>query len=451
MPDTAAPREPPRRIDLRTVIDTVRAGRATEAWLARWLPSTHEAPEAFRENLYAHAAARRGGLAGSAEGPFDFYRDCVLAHQGTGKRAFAGREGGADVELTYEALHARSGALASAWQGAGVAAGKSVCLLMDVSVDYVVALVTALRLGLVVSAVPPLGPTFARNRVAALKADAIVAGERHRPWLEDPKALFLPSRGGREIGAHESSAYAAKKPVLRLFCPFQTGEIEPLDVDAAGLHFALLRDALVVFALDGDDTLAAPGFDPLACQPTSLLAALLAGACFAEIPGREAAANPDLLARQKVTVLGVGAALREAMLAREKWPVSGVRAWFRDLTHPIDFERNDALGRLSAKEGVASFNTVLSAATGGALLFGPVVPEPPGLRAWPPPGGPGSSPRSPRARSRPWERPASTPRSRARSRRRAGRACSSRGAEMDTCARGAWMSARGRARTRSTR
>lgn len=387
-PETKARSEELRRTDLRGVIAALRSGAAPDAWMARWLGPAHADPAAFTEMLYTLASARRGGLASSARTAIDLYKDCVAAHLGAQRRAFVAREAGRDVELTYEALHARSGALMSAWRAAGVEAGQSVCLLLPVGVDYVVSLVTALRMGLVVSAVPPVGPTLARARIAALAPDAVVAAERHRPLFRGTGAIALPPSGAREVGAQGSFGYAAGDPVLRLLPAFGEGADAPIDLPAARLHASLLGDALLVFALDEKDTLAMPGWEPLVHQPTSLLASLLAGAAFCEVAPADVAADPGLLGRLGVTVLGVGRALREVLLGQGKWPPGAIRTWFRTMTDPLDLSRWEALGNLSSKAGVAVFNTAISAAAGGALLFSRVVKEVPGLTVWPVPGRP---------------------------------------------------------------
>lgn len=386
MAEPALPRDDLRRTDLRAVIRALRAGEAPDSWMERWLAPAYTDPAAFMTALYALASARRGGIASSPKLSLDPYADCVVAHLGARRRAFVGREAGRDVELSYEALHSRSGALMSAWRDAGIAAGQSVCLLLPVGIDHVVSLMTALRMGLVVSAVPPHGPTFAKNRIAALAPDAVVAAEKHHPLFRGTGPIALPLSGGREAGAQGSHGYAPSDPVLRLFPAFGDAAGAPVDLPAASVHAASLRDALLVLGLNESDTLAMPGLEPLAVQPTSLLAALMAGAAWAELSVSDVLADPDALARHGVTVLGVGRALREALLSQGSWPRGAIRTWFRCMTDTLDLPRWEALGRVASKAGAATFNTAISAAAGGALLFGCVQKAAPGLTVWPVPG-----------------------------------------------------------------
>jgi len=375
-----------RRIDVSAVAFELRAGTASNQWLARWLPETYAQPLAFEQALRAHAALRRGGLKSSPSGVIDFYYDCVTAHLGQQKRALVVREKAYSSELSYEALHVRCGALLSAWAESGVEPGQCVCLVLPMGVDYVVALMTALRMGLIVCSLPPQGPTFLRHRLEALAPDAVVADDRSRSSLQNWGFAALSTSGTRDSGAAGSHGYRVGDPALRLFSRFGDPGQTPLDLAAGPLHAGLLRDALLVFALDAKDTLAMPGFDALTCQPTALLSTLLAGASWAELSVPDLASYPLALAEQGVTVLGVNRELREQLLAGGKWPNGQLRAWFRLLTDALEIPPWDAFGRLALAAGVAGFSLALSAAAGGALLFSAPLREGLGLLVWPPPG-----------------------------------------------------------------
>jgi hypothetical protein len=385
MASAPSPSAPPR-LDFAAIRAALRAGRAPNPWLARWLHAAYTGPERFTENLYEHGRARPGGLKSTPGRTVDLYHDLVIAHLGGSSRACAFREDGRTRELSYDALHTQAGALASAWHGEGLEPGDTLAIALPLGPDYVAALLAALRLGLIVCPLPPHGPTFVQNRLRALGPDAVLATGRERALLGKLELRVLGLAAGRKGIAPTSHSYAADDPVLRVFPAFGSAELTPVDVSAATLHAGLLRDATLVFALDPQDTIAMPGFEPLAVQPAALLAALLAGATWAELPASDAAQDPALLAELGVTVLGVRPELRDGLLAHAKWPVRSARAWFRSMADPIDLERWDALGRQSAAAGVAAFNTAFASTAGGAVLFGPVLPEAPGLRVWPVPG-----------------------------------------------------------------
>lgn len=386
---TAAARVASSEIDLRVVRDALRSGRAPNAWMSAWLDEAYAAPERFLDAVYAFARVRRGGLKSSRDRVVDLYYDVLTAHLGASKRAFVAHERGSVVELSYEALFTRSGALAAAWHARGLEPGMCLALALPMGADFVVALLAALRLGAVIAPIPPHGPTFVANRLAALAPDALVVDPRARIAAPSDECLVLPLAGGSESAAPPSHGYEAAEPVLRLFPAFAAPDaplLEPVTLGAGALHAALLCDATITFALDRHDTVAAPGLDPSAVQPTLLLAALMAGAGFAELAALELARRPALLAELGVTVLGVAPSVRDALVAEARWPKTSLRAWFRNLTDELDLVRWDAFGQRAAQAGLGAFNTALVAAAGGALLFGPASKTPPSLDAWPVPG-----------------------------------------------------------------
>ncbi|MGK3970150.1 AMP-binding protein [Sorangium sp. So ce118] len=382
----------PERLDLRAFVDTLRAGKADGAYLRGLLPATYEAPERFRRALYAHAARRPGGLKSRPDEGYDVYHDCVVAHLGQRRRAFAsfvstGSAAG-DQEISYDALHLRAGALAAAWRSAGVSPGQAIALVLPLSVEHVVALLAALRLGAVVSTLPPLGPTFVRNRLERLAPDHVVIPERHRHLAGQQKASLLPlAAPARADSAQPSHWYAPDEPAARLLPVFGDPAAEPVELTAAALHEALLRDGLVVLGLDEADTLAAPGFEPLQHAPHLVLAALAAGAAYAELAPGDLEADPRLLERAGVTVLGVTRGLRDVVLRRGAAAVPrSARAWFRSLTEVVEPERWDALSRALWARKLPGFGVAGAAAAGGVHLFTP--PSPPSIvpRVWPAPG-----------------------------------------------------------------
>ncbi|MFZ5893384.1 MAG: AMP-binding protein [Myxococcota bacterium] len=374
--------------DFVGALRALRAGEASDAWLSRWLPVAYADPEAFEQALYDWVALRRSGLKASRTGPFDLYGDCVLAHLGAKKRATVVASTRGVQQLSYEELHRRSGALYSAWRARGVEPGQVVLLGLPVGIDYAIALVTALRLGVVLCPAPAAGPAFLHQRLLDAKPDFAVLRERDQALLRNLSTQQLPIAGERDLGAADSYSYATDEAALRCFSAFGREPLAPLDVPAGMLHAALLRDSQLVFALDSSDTLAAPGWDPLLCQPSLLLTCLFAGAAYAELGVEDVIREPRLLDAVGASLLGVSPRLRDGFTLLSEWPTNSVRAWFRSLTHALDWSEWERLGQLSNAKGIACFNMALAQSAGGALLFGARLKQDPNLRAWPVPGRP---------------------------------------------------------------
>jgi hypothetical protein len=121
------------RIDFAAVRSALRAGRAGNDWLARWLPAAYAAPEHFNANLYEYGRARPGGLKSAPGGTIDFYHDLVIAHLGAQRRACVCRAGGRALELSFDVLHARAGARASAWRTEGLEPGDTLAIVLPLA------------------------------------------------------------------------------------------------------------------------------------------------------------------------------------------------------------------------------------------------------------------------------------------------------------------------------
>jgi hypothetical protein len=388
MPDPAppaAPPAPPARFDLHVIFETLRGGKAIDSWLNDWLTASYESPAAFREALYAYVSARRRGMKSRLGKAYDLYHDCVVANLGGRRTALVVCESGALEEISFETLHDRCTALSAAWKKAGVEPGGSVCLVLPVGADQAVALLTALRMGLVVSMVPPLGPTYVGHRIEALEPDRIVTTERLRNALRLPAQGVLPLAGTTTAGAPPSCSYQPGEAVLRLLSPFSELGADPIEVPASALHASIVRDGLLVLGLDNADVLAAPAFDPVQFQPHLLLSVLVSGAGFAELSVKDLARDPRLVERARVTVLGIGRDMRELIIERGADMLkASVRAWFRSLTEVLDVYRWDELRRLFEVTKLIGFNVVANAATGGVELFSPRAAAP-WLRVYPVP------------------------------------------------------------------
>jgi len=377
-PDPAA--DGPLRLDLATIRSAIRAGKATPAWLASWLPSTYERPERFRELLYGFA-----GVKTTPTGPVDFYSDCVLAHAGGPKIAVLAREGRERVHLSYASLHARCSALAETWTEAGVEPGDVVAIVLGPGLGLAVAIVTALKLGLVLSILPPHGPSWVRTRLALLAPDHVAADQHGAKIAGLAETAVLPLSAKKLVvpGAVHHR-YARAEVAARLFSPLIDAGATPFDVPAGVLHGAIVRDAMIAYALDGADVVAAPGFGAMQHEPGLLLTTLLAGAAWASVDDAELDASPRLFEELGVTVLGIAPQLRDRILAAPaRLALPSKRAWFRSLSDTLDEARWDELAQLLTAQKLLGFHVHASSAAGGVQLFSAPAAGVTMLRVWP--------------------------------------------------------------------
>lgn len=385
------PTPPPadsRHIDLRAVAGTLRGGQATEAWLSSWLPLSYASPELFTEVMYGHLGARRGVFIKNkpADG-YDLYHEHVLAHQGKRRTALLVPQGASWEPVTYETLHVRSNALMAAWRERGVEPKATLAAVLPPGLDQAVCLLTAFRMGLVVSLVPPFGPSYVRLALERLAPAWTATTGKLRGLLGAAGASALPAdAGSRTTGASGSFTYPPGAVAARLLTPFGEAKNGIAKVTAQVLLDGSLRDASLIYNLDPDDILAAPGFEPLQHEPSLLLAALVAGATRAYVTDADLDIEPELLAQLGVTVLGLHRKVRDGLLERRASLPPSVRRWFRSLTDVIDGERWDAFWSAMPTRKTPGFGVVSNSASGGTCLFSPPSVAAPNLRVYPAPG-----------------------------------------------------------------
>jgi len=371
----------------------LRGLAATEtSGVPEWLKDSWREPEPFYRALHAHVGDTSPAPLKSR--PFedqDLYHDLVVRHLKEGRDAFIAHAAGAGWHrLSYEELHTRTTALAAAWEAAGVLAGQTVAIVLPVSEEYVVALLTALRLGAVVSVLPPRGASFVRRRLKELAPEQVVSHPRYAALLGERARGLLPTSPSADPPTGwlaRSHTYAPGDTVARLFSPLSPTPEKPVELKAAALGLGLLRDAVLVLGLRPGDRVALPGFEPLQYQPHALLVTLLAGGCFLEVEARALTdeAVQKLLAP---TVVGISPDLRTLLLAGEVSPERW-RLWLRNVAEPYDWDRWEQFGAVMATHRrCQGMNLVTNAAFGGSLLFSPAQPKPGSFSVLPTPGQP---------------------------------------------------------------
>lgn len=370
-------------LDLVAITEGLRGGRATDPWMGSWLPATWQAPEAFAARALAFLGTRRGAPCKShpAHG-VDLYHDLVAAHLGHRRTALLARgESGAWQRVSYEALHARCSGLAAAWASRPVEAGQVVAVALPPGVEATVALLTAWRLGLAVSVVPPRGPAFVRRALDRVEPDWVVAPGR----LGRLAVASLPLEPGRGPAPAGSLPFKAGEPAARLLATHGAAAPGAVEVEAAVLFEGAVRDALFVYGLDEGQVLAAPGFEPMQHALGLLLPTLVAGAALALVTESDLVAEPALLTTLGATVIGVHRHERDRRLAAGGALPPGAR-WFRSLTDLTEPSRWEDFARTIPDRKQPGFSVVGSSASGGAALFSPPASGPPSLHLWPVPG-----------------------------------------------------------------
>lgn len=282
--------------------------------------------------------------------------------------------------LSYAELHESCTERCRRWQAIGLKEGDSLCIVSGVEPELFIALLSAFRLGLQVTVLPPYGPAFLGNRLAVLDKVKISALARYETLLRSfqKDCLFvekLPNPHRISSTPVSSVTYNKEHPVLALFSPFcRFGkEPKPNIVDAVGLFCHLLRDGLVPLALFPGAILAAPGCDPLQYLPSLFLCTLFHGATYLHL-GLSDLLTEGVMERPNpcVDILVICRELRDVILDQSRL----------DARVSTGFARRcvlDAMSRTSTRwddfakkmrlTGVPCSTLLFDAGAGGGLLF----------------------------------------------------------------------------------
>lgn len=356
--------------------DILQWVKTPEPSVPDWLHESWRDPVAFWSALDAFHASREPQPRSNLKDGFDFFHDLVLRHDTDEKRiAFRwyDRQAAGLQSLSYAELDKRSASLASDWSQHGVKRGESICLVLPLGPELVVSLIAALRLGLRLSLLPPLGPGYLARRLARLELHHAVARDVDQAKLQGVNSILRPEPGpeATQTPPPAPAIYKPDEPVALLFPAFDEPSSPPVMLRCDAAYLRAVRDGLLTLPLQPGDQLAAPGFPLLQHQPALLLITLLQGATFLHLEPEDLEHAPLLLQEHPVRHLGVSRPLRDALLRPEcQLTLTDEGTWFRDPAEPLDTWWEPFIVKRQLRERkFPTFNLTLEAAAGGAVLL----------------------------------------------------------------------------------
>ena len=141
-------------MDIDKIILQLEHGRMPKS---NWLQESYQNPELFWQEVFYSAGNQRSAAPTSE--PFsyyDFYYDLVLRHIKSKTKGIAFQwYDGHWQKYSYYDLAVFSQIICQNWQNQGVQPGQKICIIMTPSVIYIAVLMASLKLGLVISYLPP--------------------------------------------------------------------------------------------------------------------------------------------------------------------------------------------------------------------------------------------------------------------------------------------------------
>ena len=310
--------------------------------------AAEEAPE-FWKGLKRAADARFPSHGASVTfGKYDFFHDIIQRNRNNPAPAFIFLDAAGEKKaLSYAELGELATARSVAWARQGVSPGNRLSIARVMGCEFVVDLLAGLRMGLVISVLPPEGREYLTTRLEAIAPDHLSGDPQLLSGLEEWEALFLcPSVTGRRTESRVFHGYETGTPVFRLISEVSSDAVEPVVLSSDAAYLGALRDGLLVLGLSVGTRMAAPEFPLLSSQPSMILAVLLAGATWVHLTGEDISRKRVDLERAHFGVFGVSTGIRERLLENlpdlsECWD-----RWFRSASEDLDFERWQTFSRL---------------------------------------------------------------------------------------------------------
>lgn len=337
-----------------------------------WLHQSYEVPDTFWTGLLgANGAFFSWPGKSSLHRKYDFYHDIFARNQSNPAPAFLWHD---EIkgwrELSYAQLEISVSREAAGWESLGVVAGSKVCIVSRLNERFLVALMAALKIGLIVSVLPPLGFSFLQRRIDAVAPDFIWTLEEHTPLLSQYREILLPeAAAGSARGDSRSHSYTGSSPLALCFDSSAEPPDVPRELNAETAYLSAVRDGCVALGLRPGHAVAAPGFGLMESQPALLLACLLNGATYVHIEERDLARAPGLLAERPLNAVGVTEATRETLVGNGVEIGKSWDFWFRDPGESRDIAAWSEFVETAKLRDAFSGNQRWNASLGGCILF----------------------------------------------------------------------------------
>ncbi|MBL4850451.1 MAG: AMP-binding protein [Planctomycetes bacterium] len=272
-------------------------------------------------------------------------------------------------EFSYADLDELSARKAAEWTEYGVVAGQTVCVLLPVGPEWVLAVLATIRLGCVLSLLPPAGKRFHALRLAALGPDHVVATPLAAGSLGESRALVIPDDLPPLGPRRESCVLPSGAIFASLFSPLATAPHLPLELTIDDAYCVALRDGLLAHGLRTGSTFAAPDADLLQYQPSLLLATLLVGGTYVHLELEDIAADPVAFAALELDTVGVFPRVRDCLLEAEVQLGKSWGHWWRGVSEESNHQRWHQFATVTGLKSVPASNLLVDSSAGGAVLF----------------------------------------------------------------------------------
>ncbi len=349
---------------------------ASEASLEieEWMETTFANPAPFWSSLIALQKTVSPKPPESVLGTqYDFYHDCVTRHIESNAALIHVEESGFVQTWTFKKLHRHVNFQVKAWLKNSVKTGNLVVILMPVGIPFLIALLTALRLGLIICFLPVDSLFLGKDHLTALleeiDPDFVITlpGDSLVPKDLCP-SIVIDNLAEDDIN-HEPASFAyPSDQIMQLSLALYRKEpycILPLDAHTTYMH--ALRDGLLTLNLKPGMTHGTAHSCPIRCEPCSTLMTLLAGATLALISEAELIKDPEIIKGEKFNLLEISPA-NQKLWSKNPGAPKQLKGFYKTPLHHHHhawryFVQSNKL------EEIPAFHLLMDNSLGGVLFF----------------------------------------------------------------------------------
>lgn len=302
---------------------------------------------------------------------YDFYNDLVVRQSSQAMTpAYTWFENDHWQTWSYAELEQTANSLAATWEKCGVQAGETLVILHPQGLHWLTALLAGLRLGLVISLLPPQGNTFVHHRLENLAPQWLVMDSLYRHRLATVwQDIILPNTLSSSLPMRQAHLYPGTAIIAQCLDPTSLTPDLPYAISAESLYLGALRDSVFALGIKPTQVCAAPDWHSMESQPALMLAVLLGGGTWVHIERADLEKNPERLLEQHIDVLGVSRSLRDLL---QRNPPSGEKPWRYWFRHPAESADLTVWQDFSKKlqlQDSYSGNLLWNNTLGGAIFF----------------------------------------------------------------------------------
>lgn len=346
----------------------------TSAEVEDFAQNSYENPENFWEELLDSIQTKYGLTSHSILfQSYHFYHDCIVRHLNQNLIAFKWMEENSWREWSYDHIHRLVNYQVKRWRNQLQDWSGNVAIIMPLGINFLVGVLTAVRLGLTLTVLPLDSPLLPEKRLRHLldqlkvkmilttpEASSTIPGdERH--WLIE----YLEESEKYEQGT--DYIYKPHDYIQFAYSCHMQHEHTLVPVNAQEMYLNALRDGYLTFGLRSGMTWGYCSDCPLREQPYLLFTALLCGATTVILPEKQLQQNPELVSSLSIDVLGIAPILRDLWTEQEGLPKSRLNHWYYNLFDD-DQKAWSTFIQKNKLEKLASTRLIIDNASGGVPI-----------------------------------------------------------------------------------